>query len=70
MRLASVVRERRLVGPAMRDHGLRHPRLRKRWRDDWSYLMSIPANRAWIEASIAELDAWRAARGAPPFKIR
>jgi hypothetical protein len=32
--------------------------------------MSTPANRAWIEDSIAELDQWREARGARPFPAR
>jgi hypothetical protein len=30
--------------------------------------MSVPANRAWIEAAIAQLDHWREIRGAPPFQ--
>lgn len=56
--------------PATHSLGLRRPRLPKRWRDEWAYLMSSPANRAWIEESIAELDRWREARGARPFPAR
>lgn len=62
---------RRLNVPSMaRDHGLRRGAMRKRWYDDWAYLMSDPANAKWIMDSIAELDLWREHRGAPPFRRR
>ena len=51
----------------MRHLGLRHKRLRKRWLDDWNYLMSNPANAQWIMDSIAELDFWREIRGTSRF---
>ena len=67
MRMEIVRSGRRRSSPGTYDLGLRRPRLRKRWRDEWAYLMSSPANRSWIEESIAELDRWREARGARPF---
>jgi hypothetical protein len=50
-----------------RHHGLRRARVWRHWRDETAYLMSVPANRAWIEGAIAQLDRWRELRGAPPF---
>ena len=58
------------VHPAAPGFALGRSNLRKRWRDEWNYLMSRPANRARIETAIAELDAWRAAWGFPPFGTR
>jgi hypothetical protein len=59
---------RRLMAPSMaRDLGLRRARLRRRWNDETTYLLSDPANAAWIMDSIAELDYWRELTGAPPF---
>ena len=60
---------RKLMAASMiRDLGLRRSCLRKRWHDDWNYLMSNPANAKWILDSIAEADLWREYRGAPPFE--
>lgn len=59
-----------MVPSMARNLGLRRARLRKRWQDDWNYLMSNPANAKWIMDSIAELDLWREHRGAPPFERR
>jgi len=70
MRTGTIQPGCRRTPPGGHDLGLRRPRLRKRWRSDWEYLMSSPANRAWIEESIAELDRWREARGARPFPAR
>jgi len=71
MRMETVESARRgAVRPVARRLGLRRSRLTKRWRDDWAYLMSTPANAKWITDSIAELDRGRALRGAPPFNSR
>jgi hypothetical protein len=68
MRMETVESGRRgAVRPGARHLGLRRSRLGKRWRDDWAYLMSNPANAKWIADSIAELDRGRELRGAPPF---
>ncbi len=68
MRVGTLGSRRMRPAPSMmRDLGLRRARLRKRWYDDWAYLMSNPANARWIMDSIAELDHWREVRGAPPF---
>jgi len=71
MRMETVERGRRgAVRPGARHLGLRRSRLTKRWRDDWAYLMSTPANAKWITDAIAELDRGRELRGAPPFSPR
>ena len=59
--------DRPLVTRTRWNHGLRRDRFWTHWRDETAYLMSVPANRAWIEVAIAQLDDWREIRGAPPF---
>ena len=43
--------------------------MRTLW-DTTSYLMRNPANAAWIRASVAELDEWKARREEPLRKLQ
>jgi hypothetical protein len=68
MRMETIGNSKRSARSASaRDLGLRRTRLRKRWSDETAYIMSNPADVAWIMAAKAQLDRWRELSGTPPF---